>query len=175
MGTFEWASGETITASKLQDMLPIMVTKVNATSRTSTTATADPDLVITLRANVTYHIKMSCSAIGDAAGDIKISYSVTGTLTESPLVRRVFHGMSTAGSDPATSASTRTDGANTASITTEQNYGVHATSRNNIWEEFVIAGGASGGTLSLVWGLVSATGTTQITKGFIKATPVNLL
>lgn len=177
MGSMEWASGETITASALQDMIPILKVKTSATSRASTTTvTADPDLVLTLRPNVTYLCTLSISAIGDAAGDIDIAYSVTGTVTETPLVGRVFRGMADGGGNPASTSSMRTDGAVTSTITTEQTYGVHATSRNNITETFVVSGGASGGTISLVWAQnVSNVTATQVTRGTFLAVPVNLL
>ncbi len=175
MATMQWDSGDTITAARLQDMVPILVIKTSATSRASTTtATADPDLVVTLRPNVTYLMKVSVCVIGAAAGDFKMGYSVTGTLTETGAMR-TSHGMATTGGDPRDTANVRADGGTgTTTIASTPAYGTHATARNNVEETFIIAAGASGGVLSLIWAQQTSDVTaTQITKGYILATPVN--
>lgn len=178
MGTFTWASGESITASKLQDTIPILKLKTSLTSRANTTTnTADPDLVITLRPNLTYKIEFAGGIIGNAAGDFKCSWTTTGTVAEpSPTVPRGVRGMATGGTDPRDTGNVRVDYATgTSTLSTSFIYGVHATAVNRIEEEFFVSSGASGGTLTLSWSqAVSNATSTQLLFGKILATPVDL-
>lgn len=173
MSTMSWATGDSITASRLQDMVPIMAVKTSGTSRTSTTTvTADPDLVLTLRPNVTYLCRLNMAAIGDAAGDIKVAYSTTGTITE-VLARRKTGGMATGGGAPSDNANMNAAHSG-GTLSTQQPYGCHASVRNSIEEWFVVAAGASGGTISMTWAQNTSSATaTQVTTGTFLAIPVN--
>lgn len=178
MGTFTWTAGEAGTASKLQDMLPILKLKTALTSRASTTTnTADPDLVVTLRAGVTYRVVLNAGVIGNAAGDFKCSWTTTGTVAElSPTVPRGVRGMFTTGTDPRDTGNMRSDYATgTSTLATSFVYGTHATNVNFVEEVFFVQAGASGGTLTLAWSQGTSNATaTQLLFGQIFATPVDL-
>lgn len=175
MATMSWASGDTITASRLQDMVPILAVKGSFTARTSTTTLADdPDLVVTLRAGVTYVIELDILAIGSTTGDLKIAYSNTGTVSD-VWVARTTLGPATTLVDPRDSGNINIGAFNAAALTTTQAYGTGGTTnRIHVYEKFVVQGGASGGNLALQWAQNVSDGTaTTITKGILLATPVN--
>lgn len=82
------SAGQTITAAMWAELasfaVPVQAVKAGDTSRnTTTTATADPDLVIVLPANRTYLVDASLSVISaaNAAGDFKCGFEWTNTAT----------------------------------------------------------------------------------------------
>lgn len=69
-----WASGEKLTAAKLNSFMHITVEKTTQTGRSSTTTTAvDPDLVLPLLTDYTYDFRFQLylSSATNAAGDWK--------------------------------------------------------------------------------------------------------
>ena len=75
------AAGQRVTADVINNFAPVYVVKGSDTSRTSTTTTApDPHLVVTLRAGITYRIEAEIGFTAATAGDIRLDWSVTGTV-----------------------------------------------------------------------------------------------
>lgn len=71
------AAGDDITADLLSKMLPRIIVKPSATSRTSTTTLADdPDLSMALEANATYFVEFFLYYNGDDTGRFKTIWTV---------------------------------------------------------------------------------------------------
>lgn len=78
-----WSVGQKLTAERLNRRNPVSASKAGDTSRASTTTSAaDPDLVLSLKADTTYDLRGALYTTGgDAAGDFKYAWSWTNTAT----------------------------------------------------------------------------------------------
>ena len=121
----------------------------------STTLQNDDDFVVTLAANQIYKISLHVVATGAAAGDIKIAWAVTSTVTAK--TNRHSDGPGTSTTDSGNSAAQRASGAH--GLTTSVTYGTDGTNGSKIVEDFLIDGGASGGTLTMQWAQNTSSGT----------------
>lgn len=165
-----WATGDSITASKLQDMVPVYAVKNGDTSRASTiTPTNDADLTLTLRPGVTYRVVAEIGCTGATAGDIRLCWAVTGTITT--ITNRRIIGPQVATTDStATSVKIQTGWALTSNV----QYGTDGVAAGYIQETFIVAAGASGGVLTLQWaqGTSNATGTVLKANSSVVAIPI---
>lgn len=77
-------AGSPIYASDINDWRPVTAYKTALTGRNSTTTnSADPDLVLSLLAGATYNVRaeLITSSAANAAGDFRAAWSWTGTAT----------------------------------------------------------------------------------------------
>lgn len=148
------AAGQTLTSAKVEDLasygVPVQASKAADTSRnTTTTATADPDLVIVLQANRTYLVdaSLSVTSAANAAGDFKCGFEWTNTAT----VYVLGFGLSAAG----LASGTITDLEGVAQTTSTSptggiSYGA-STSPTSLLRRIRVVTGGSNVTLSLQW------------------------
>ncbi len=142
------------------------------TVTSSITPQDDDTFVLTLAANTVYEIRLNLLATGAAAGDIRVSWVATGTVT-SPTGRAVFgpsSGVTTSGGDTIRMTGTH-------AFTTQIVYGTDGTNPSHVLEEFLVDAGVSGGTLKLQWaqGTSSATATTVLANSWLTQTIVETL
>lgn len=153
-----YVAGQVLTAAELNSWLPVLALKTAATSRTSApTPTADPDLSVTLLAGCRYRVEVNLGVDGPTAADIQINYALTGTVTQSGAATgRELVGPPTSVSS-STDTTMRNQKSGTSQPTTAVTYGT-LTTATVIREVFFVDGGASGGTLTLLW----SQGTTNV-------------
>lgn len=171
-----FASGELLTAAKLNRFVPIFKAKTGTQAvSASTTVVDDTDLFVDLAAGRTYQIDAFVSANGTAAGDIKVVWTNTGTMTF-PQVRSCSGPSIATTSANATAAAATTVGvtvAATRTMTTEVPYGVDGAISSAIEESFIVVCTVAG-RLQLRWAQNTASGTTNVTaNSWIRAIPLD--
>lgn len=166
-----FVSGQLLTASALNALIPTRIIKAsNQTVTSSTVLVNDSELAVTLTAGYTYRISLGLIANGATAGDIKLAWAITsGTMT------MVGARLSTGpGASTTTTADTtaRVSAAQT-SLTLAVSYGTDGTLQAGINEELMIAVTVTG-VLTLQWAqnASSATATTVGSGSYIVATPI---
>jgi hypothetical protein len=132
----------------------------------STTLVDDTHMTVALPAAGTYVVTAMFLASGTAAGDLKVAWAYTGTLTNG---YRGGQGPSSASTDAlaATNAGTVRSAAagNTAStVTSSAPYGVDGTNFSCIQEAGVIIVSTTG-TLKVQWAQLAASGSTVLQPG----------
>lgn len=166
MGTFSFASGAVLTAAQLNALAPTYVLKQATETVTNSAALQnDDELLVALSAGKTYLIKVSL-IVGTsvATSDFKCAYTTSGTLSH--VGSRSCHGPSISTTDQGASAAAATTvgvvrHSGGHGLGTAVSYGNDgAANTSAIDEEFVISGGASGGTLTLQWAQNTAAGAT---------------
>jgi len=171
------ASGETLTAAKLQALIselrPITASKSATTSRnTTTTETADPHLVLPLLANRTYDVKgvLLVTSAANAAGDFRCSFTFPTGATVSSGAIGVHDSLAS-----LTSADGQFSGeaADATSPTAAVGYGA-STSVTAIQVELRVAVGANAGNLTLQWAQLAsnANNTNLLSGSWLTATTV---
>ena len=163
-----WRSGQAITAAGLNRMLPLTAWKTDQTSRASTTtATADPDLVIEIPddALVAYAIEIGLNLTGAAlgSGDVKVGLEYSGSLGTN---NWMGIGTDTTSVDNANFFGRSIDG-NT------QPYGVNGGNFSLVHINGLIEP-STAGTLSLLWAqnTSSATATNLRQGSWMRLTPL---
>ncbi|MDX2702138.1 hypothetical protein PV350_04665 [Streptomyces sp. PA03-6a] len=164
-----WLAGQRVTAGGLNKMLPLVAYKPATTSRSSnTTATADPDLAISIPADalVSYIIEAFLSVTGAAisTGDIKVGLSYSGTLSMATWM----------GTGTTTASITNTNFFGKSVDGTTQSYGVNG----GQFSQVVLNGQitpTTAGTLSVVWAqnTSNATATNVRLSSWIKLTRID--
>lgn len=175
---FPFFAGARLTADDLNDIqtyiddrLPLFKQKAsNQTVVASTTYVSDADFTLTLAANTNYYIRLVYAFSQSSTGDVKIQWVSTGTAAA--LTTRATLGPTLATTD-VTATSMRWS---RHSLGTSINYGLDTSSTGAVIEEFVVTGGASGGTVTPQIACNSAAGTlTASTNSFIIAQIVGAL
>lgn len=150
------AGGAKLDAADFAAVYPLYVKKSAAETLTSnTTLQDDNDLSIAIAAGQIVRVELLLAVSGPASpGDVKVAWSAGGTLT-SPTGRHCI------GPDTSITsiASTTVRASATHGLTTAVTYGTDGSGPSAIREDFIIDGGASGGTLTLQWAQ-NASGTT---------------
>ncbi|MDX3024078.1 hypothetical protein [Streptomyces acidiscabies] len=161
-----WYPGQLLTAGRMNKMLPLVAYKTATTSRASTTtATADPDLVIPIAASelATYAIEgflsLTSALLGGA--DIKVGLSYSGTQSQGTWVGQ--------GTDTSATTNARFFGQSINGNT--QTYGVNG-GNFSIVEINGLITPTSAGTLSLLWAqnTANATATNMRLGSWLKLT-----
>lgn len=161
-----WVGGQDITADLLNAMLPKVVRKTADTSRASTTtATADPELTISLEANAVYIWDGWLKYFADPAADLTVDFTApTGTLGEWV---GFAAGSGTSGVAVTTGYSIRTE---TNDIQQGRNYYGTTDSQHGLLLRGTIRVGSTAGTFSLDWaqGTSNATATVVYTDSWLR-------
>lgn len=170
-----------VTADDLNARLDLFVQKTaTETVTSSTTLQNDDELVLTLPAGRTYEIQAHLSPTGNAGGDFKTAWTVSGTVTQATTRQCIGPTVSTTNSTGGSSASPVTAavtvGVNKASahnVTTAVSYGLDGTNASAVFERFLVTTGASGGTVQLQWAqdTSNAAGTSLSVNSYITAIP----
>lgn len=181
--TITVAAGQRLTADVFNAILPKYVDKSAGTQSvtSSTTYVDDTALFLDLPAGRTYVIFCQLSVTGDTAGDFKVQWSTTGTL--STVVERANRGPSIGTTDVSGAAAAAATvcvnrASSSVSLTASStSYGLEGAAgvASDVVEQFVISTGASGGRLQLRWAqrASSATATVLGVDSFLMATPVS--
>ncbi len=161
------AAGQTLTSAKVEELasfaVAIQAEKASTSTRTSTiTVSADSELVLVLPANRTYDVTTTLIVSGgNAAGDIRTSYSWTNTAT----VIQGGHGLvATLASGTSADAETLGSLLDTTTATSELVYGV-SSNANTLVQWLRVTTGGSDVTLTLQW----AQGTSSVSATSIHA------
>lgn len=166
-----FVSGQLLTASALNALIPVEVIKaVNQTVTSSTVLVNDSELAVTLTAGRTYKIQLGLIANGAVAGDIKVAWAVSsGTMTM--VGTRLATGP--AASTTTTADTTARVSASQTSLTLANSYGCDTTLQTGITEEFLISVTVTG-VLTVQWAQNASSGTaTTVGSGsWILATPI---
>ncbi|GAA4439360.1 hypothetical protein [Phytohabitans houttuyneae] len=170
--TLTWSVGQRITAARLNLRNPVEASKPGDTSRASTTtSTADPDLVLVLKANTTYNLMgQAYTTGGDNAGDFKYAWSWTNTGTV--LMGAVGpHNSIASGSQGDAEWVFRA--ADSASPSTDTPYATSAGGVSVRINDRIIVGPADV-TLTLIWAQQNSNATATVLKAgsWVTATPV---
>ncbi len=164
-----WSSGETVTAAKLNRNNPIVVRKGSDEAVTSSTAFQNDDaLAVALVAGRSYRVELNLAETANSAGDIKLDWTTTGTITL--LGQRFCLGPAVAMGGP-TDTTVRIARATT--LATSVSYGGAATA-SYINEAFEVSC-TSSGNLQLRWAqdTSNAGATTVIAGSWLSATPID--
>ncbi|MFD5425204.1 hypothetical protein [Streptomyces sp. NPDC127084] len=147
-------AGGRVTAALLTSMLPLTAAKTGTTARASTTtATADPELQVSVEANAEYKFSAYIRYSGDTAGDLKCTFTGPSGSSGSWGARTM---------DTAATTSTGNSQAVRTPLGTVKSIGCISTS---VPQTFNVEGrlitGASAGTFSFDWAqdTSNATGT----------------
>jgi hypothetical protein len=169
-----WAVGQKVTAARLNRRLPVTAAKLGNTSIAgSLSVAADPDLVLTLKANTTYDIHglLLVTSAADNTGDFRRGWSWTNTAT-----------VTVGGAGGVNTITTGTSGSGEwvakdpdSTSPSEQNVTYLAsTTPSGVTVNDRIVVSTSDVTLTLTWAQATASGTTTLRAGsFITATPVD--
>jgi hypothetical protein len=147
------SAGQTLTAAKVAELasygVPIQAEKASATSRNTTTSpTADPELVIVLPANRTYDVRVALLVTaGNAAGDIRIAFGWTNTAT---VTYTGLGPVKTLASGTTGDGEFFSIGPDNTSTSTAVGYGASSTV-TTVWADARVVTGGSNVTLSLLW------------------------
>lgn len=80
--SLDWLAGEKLTAAKMNARQPLEVVKATTeTLASNTTLQNDDELFLDLAAGRTYEVEAHLGIAGDVAGDIKVAWSTTGSIT----------------------------------------------------------------------------------------------
>ncbi len=167
-----WASGEVVTAAKLNRNNPIVVRKGSdesvSSATTGTTFQNDDALVVPLVAGRSYRIELNVAETANTAGDIKLDWTTTGTITL--LGQRFCQGPAVTMTSPS---DTTVRAARATTLATSVSYGGAATA-GYIRETFEVSCTVSG-DLQLRWAqdTSNAGNTTVIAGSWISATPID--
>lgn len=156
-------AGQVPTADELNALLPVLSYKTGDTSRASTTtASADPDLVVALDANSLYEWVLVVRASGNG-GDIKIAFTAPSGAS---MVQRTSHGPDLGTAD-ATNTNVRMTSGHAAA--TELSYGL--TTANCLVMERGLLDTSSAGNLTMLWAQDSSNvnATTVESGSYLKA------
>lgn len=150
-------AGKRVTGAFLESFQPLVVRKTADTSRSTTSASADPELQLTVEANATYLVTgvLHCSnttAVDDIAIDFSAPSGADGTW---------------AGVGLAINAASDSGSARFASqaVTSSKSYGTSnggGTAPTPVLINGMLITGSSSGTYSLDWAQNSATGTLTV-------------
>lgn len=172
------AAGVTLTASTLSALItelrPITASKATTTSRnTTTTDTADPDLVLAVAVSRTYDIKgvLLVSSAANAAGDFKHSFSFPTGATFTLTAIGVHDALASSSSGDGQFGSN--DLLDATSPTGSLSYGA-STSPTGIQVEARLVTGSTAGNLTLLWSQLSsnANNTNLLGGSWLTAEPV---
>lgn len=164
-----WASGEVVTAAKLNRNNPVTIRKGSDESVTSSIAPQNDDaLIIPLVAGRSYRVELSIAATGNTAGDIKLAWANTGTITL--LGQRFCRGPELATGGPT---ATLMRSSRATALATTVSYGTTGTG-GYIDESFEVSCTVSG-NLQLQWAqdTSNAGATTVIAGSWLVATPID--
>jgi len=167
-----WTVGQVITAERLNRRNPVSVMKPGDTSRASTTtSTADPDIVLVLKANTTYDLRGNLYTTGgNAAGAFKYAWSWTNTATVYMGATGPHNTLPSGSEEPGEWVFRPAD---STSPSTETPYGTSTAGVSVRVNDRIVVGG-SDVTLTLIWAQQSSNATATVLKGgsYITATPV---
>lgn len=163
-----WSSGELITAAKLNRPVPLQAFKTaNQAVTNSIVLVNDTALFLDLPANRQYKCRLELAANGNVAGELRIAWTVTGTLTT--VVNRRVVGPALA---MTTTADTTVRLEAGYALTSAVQYGM-AAGNAFIIEEFQVDTGASGGRLQMQWAQgVANAAATNVAAGLLTALAV---
>lgn len=163
-----WAAGDDITAAKLMEMIPRVISKSADEGRDTTTTLAnDSELLMTLEANATYFVEFFINAAAIDAAKIKTAWTVPSGATGS---RNVIGPGSTANQASMDNVSMR---AGTHNFTTSVTYGTRNSAVNGFYiQETAVVVTTSSGTCALQWAQAASDGTdtTIYARSLMRAT-----
>lgn len=159
-----WAAGQRITAAGLNAFVPMYYAQsADQTLNTATLTNHNLFASIPIGAGEIWVCELVCDVAGVAASDIKTSWSASSTVTTT---RRHSTAMATTNTaDPNVATVLSIQARATSSATS---YGVvpeNGAVRGTLQEKFVASGGVSGGTLTLQWACVAASGNVTMYAG----------
>lgn len=155
-------SGQKITTTLMESMLPQVAIKTASTTRTSTTAiSADPELQLPVVAGAEYVGEFYFRISGNSAGDMDVQFTTPAGATGSWAGYRLV----AASVDGGTGTTVR------AALNAEISLSTPSTGTAQVVEgQFRITMGGTSGTLSIDWaqGTSNATGSVMEADSFIK-------
>lgn len=164
-----FTAGQQLTADSLNALVPQRVIKsTNQTVTSSTTLVNDSELFLDLVAGHTYRISLNVIGGGATAGDIKIGWTTSGTMSMVGTRLCTGPGVST-----ATTADTTARVSAFGTLTTAFAYGTDSTLQSGINEEFLLTVTANG-RLTMQWAQNASSGTASTVGAgsWLMATPV---
>lgn len=166
-------AGETVRASHYPKVR-VIKKAANESVTSSTTFQDDADFTVTLDAGKTYKIETYLSVSGATAGDIKITWVLTGGVAQ--LSARHCKGPSVGTAD-VTATTMRDSVHNLTTLTIA--YGTDNTTNSSIFEDFLVetTTANASGTLTMQWAqnASSATATTISGSSYMVITEIDLL
>ncbi|MDT0306877.1 hypothetical protein RM780_07855 [Streptomyces sp. DSM 44917] len=159
MAPFPWRPGMRVDDVRLNEHLPVTATKSATETRTSTTVTADPELVVALDEG-TWDVRMRVSFAGTATVNSGVVVQWLLSTGVALVGFRLVQGPAPGSSGPS-SVSMR---ASVNSATTSVEYGASA-SFATIEEACQVAVPSGGGTVTFGWGKAAAGAQAQIGGG----------
>lgn len=169
-----WTVGQKITAERLNRRQPVTASKPGNTSVTSdATVNADPDLVLTLKADTTYDLRGLLLVIDatDVAGDFRRGWSWTNTAT---ITMGGAGGANNIASGTAGDGEWLAQAPDSTSPSSEITYHAVNALQSGVTVNDRIVVGSSDVTLTLTWAQAVSNGnaTTLSAGSFVTATPV---
>lgn len=174
MGALTWSVGQKLTAARLNLRIPIAALKTADTAITSDTSNnADAELVLTLKAGVTYDLIGTLLVVAaSATPDIKYDWAWTNTASvvmgDQGLITGVASGTSSDIEAAAKQADTATPSADVSYGVTTTLYGIQVLDR-------VVVDAAADSVFTLMWSQVtsSADSLTVKASSHVTAIPIN--
>jgi len=167
--SYSFVAGNVLTAAQMNLLAPVYVIKqADQTVSASTTLVNDSELALSFSTTgVTYYVETRLGFTAPTAGDIKVAYARTGTLTQMA-VRSVL-GPTLGTTDNSNTAVVMQHGYALASAVS---YGGDGTHTGYLEEKFFIRVDVAG-ILTVQWAQAAASGSTVVKAGStIMATPV---
>src|SRR3989304_2701493 len=150
MGALTWSVGQKLTAARLNLRIPITALKTADTAITSDTSdNADAELVLTLKAGVTYDLIGTLLVIAaSATPDIKFGWAWTNTASVVMGDQGLIAGVASGTSSDLEAAARQAD---TATPTSDVAYGVTKTLHGIQLLDRVIVASAADSVFTLMW------------------------